>query len=67
MVSEGDRVAVHSTIRRTNGDGPEVSRVMWFIRVEGDKMAEMWTATEHGDGAPESQGAEESFIEAQVG
>ena len=49
MVSEGDRVAVHSTIRRTNGGGPEISRVMWFIRVEGDKLAEMWTATEDGE------------------
>ncbi len=54
MVSEGDRVAVRSTIRRTNGGGPEVSRVMWLIRVEGDKMAEMWTATEQPGEAEES-------------
>ena len=68
MVSEGDRIAVRSTIRRTNGGGPEVSRVMWFIRVEGDKMAEMWTATEHADGAlSPDQDDEMSAIQAQAG
>ena len=46
IVSEGDRVAVHSTIRRTLNGNPQVSRVMWLVRIEGDKMAEMWTALE---------------------
>jgi len=76
MVSEGDRVAVRSTINRTNGGGPEVSRVMWFIRVEGEKTAEMWTATEHDHGAeqgaagdPGTDGADDamSLLEAQAG
>jgi predicted ester cyclase len=67
MVSEGDRVAVRSTIRRTNGGGPDVSRVMWLIRVEGDKMAEMWTATEHDDGASESPAALASVVEVHAG
>ena len=66
MVSEGDRVAVHSTIRRSQPGGPEVSRVMWFIRVEGDKMAEMWTATEHG-GAADSAADLIDLVEAQAG
>jgi len=64
MVSEGDRVAVRSTIRRTNTNGAEVSRVMWFIRVEGDKLAEMWTATETGDSASADPAALPSMIEA---
>jgi EmrB/QacA subfamily drug resistance transporter len=67
MVSEGDRVAVHSTIRRTNGGGPQVSRVMWFIRVEGGKMAEMWTATEQEHGAAENADDLVSLREAQAG
>jgi EmrB/QacA subfamily drug resistance transporter len=67
MVSEGDRVAVRSTIHRANGEGPEVSRVMWFIRVEGDKMAEMWTAHEQGDAAGEGPEDLVSVIEAQAG
>ena len=44
IISEGDRVAVHSTVRR-DGEAAE-SRVIWLIRLEGDKMAEMWTAQE---------------------
>jgi len=67
MVNEGDRVAVRSTIRRTNGGGPEISRVMWFIRVEGDKMAEMWAATEHGDGTAESPDDMAGVAAAQAG
>jgi len=59
MVSEGDRVAVHTTIRRTGPRGPDVSRVMWFIRVEDQKMAEMWTATEPNLGASERPTASE--------
>jgi MFS family permease len=46
MVSEGDRVAVHSTVRQTRQGSTHTSRVMWMVRVEGDKMAEMWTAHE---------------------
>ncbi len=44
IFSEGDRVAVHSTVRGAGQDAG--SRVMWLIRLEGDKMAEMWTAQE---------------------
>jgi predicted SnoaL-like aldol condensation-catalyzing enzyme len=46
MISEGDRVAVHSTVRQTREGNVHTSRVMWLVRVEGDKMAEMWTAHE---------------------
>jgi EmrB/QacA subfamily drug resistance transporter len=46
MLSEGDRVAVHSTIQRPCQGDDAVSRVIWLIRLEGDKMAEMWTAPE---------------------
>ena len=78
MVSEGDRVAVRSTIRQSPEGGTGVSRVMWFIRVEGDKMAEMWTAMEHGKdgtdgsntvGTDGTDGAEgmRDIVEAQAG
>ncbi|HTZ53227.1 MAG TPA: nuclear transport factor 2 family protein, partial [Spirochaetia bacterium] len=57
MLSEGDRVAVHSTIRRASPHGADVSRVMWFIRMEDEKLAEMWTATEPRPGAAERPAA----------
>ena len=44
ILSEGDRVAVHSTTRGACQDSD--SRVIWLIRLEGDKMAEMWRAQE---------------------
>ncbi|MGA2480614.1 MAG: DHA2 family efflux MFS transporter permease subunit [Spirochaetia bacterium] len=44
ILSEGDRVAVHSTTRGACQDSE--SRGIWLIRLEGDKMAEMWKAQE---------------------
>ncbi len=46
ILSEGDRVAVHSTTRGACPDIDSESRVIWLIRLEGDKMAEMWKAQE---------------------
>ena len=46
MVSEGDHVAVHSTIHRGSNGRTTVSRAMWFIRMEEGKISEMWTAHE---------------------
>lgn len=51
MLSEGDHVAVRSTIHRLIDGRPLVSRAMWFIRMEGGKMVEMWTAHEPDMGA----------------
>jgi EmrB/QacA subfamily drug resistance transporter len=44
ILSEGDRVVVHSTTRGACQDSD--SRGIWLIRLEGDKMAEMWRARE---------------------
>ena len=41
MVSEGDLVALHGTVRTEI-----VSRVMWFVRLIDGKMEEMWTGPE---------------------
>lgn len=46
MVSDGEHVAVHGTIHRRINGTTRRSRVMWFIRMEDDRMAEMWTAHE---------------------
>ena len=64
MLSEGDRVAVHSTIRQTREGRTRTSRVMWLVRLDGDKMAEMWTAHEPvpAESAGEST-AEQGVIE----
>ena len=41
MLSEGDLVALRSTVRREG-----TSRVMWFVRIASGKMEEMWTGSE---------------------
>jgi EmrB/QacA subfamily drug resistance transporter len=46
ILSEGDRVVVHSTTRGACQDTDTESRGIWLIRLEGDKMAEMWRAEE---------------------
>jgi predicted SnoaL-like aldol condensation-catalyzing enzyme len=46
MIGEGEWVAVRATIRRTQQGEVRISRVIWFVRIEGGKMAELWTGTE---------------------
>jgi len=41
ILSEGDLVALRTTVRR---GGP--SQVMWFVRIASGKMEEMWTGSE---------------------
>jgi ketosteroid isomerase-like protein len=43
MLGDGENVAVQATIRRTQAGQPVTSRVAWFIRLAGGRMAEMWT------------------------
>jgi len=46
IISESEWVAVRATIRRTQHGQLRVSRVIWFVRIEEGKMAELWTGTE---------------------
>jgi predicted SnoaL-like aldol condensation-catalyzing enzyme len=43
MMGEGDMIALQATIRSTRQGKEVLSRVAWFARVEGGKMAEWWT------------------------
>ena len=45
-IGEDEWVAVRATIRRTQQGELRVSRVIWFVRIEEGKMAELWTGTE---------------------
>lgn len=46
IISEGDLVALRGTIRRTQQGTLVVSHVIWFIRIVGGKMTELWTGPE---------------------
>jgi len=46
MISEGDHVAVQGTVHRRHDGSETRSRVMWFIRVQEDKIAELWSMRE---------------------
>lgn len=49
MIGEGDHVAVHGTLHR-HGSGRAIrSRIMWFIRMEENKLAELWSMHEPGE------------------
>jgi predicted SnoaL-like aldol condensation-catalyzing enzyme len=47
-IEEGDRVAVHSRVRKATG--PEIT-VVHIFRFEGDRIAELWDIAQQG---PES-------------
>ncbi|HEX6519039.1 MAG TPA: nuclear transport factor 2 family protein [Streptosporangiaceae bacterium] len=42
MLGDGDLVAVAGEVGR-DGDTAPPSKLMWLIRLEGSRMAEMWT------------------------
>jgi predicted SnoaL-like aldol condensation-catalyzing enzyme len=46
IISESDLVALRGTIHRTHEGNEAVSLVIWFVRIENGKMAELWTGTE---------------------
>lgn len=46
MISEGDHVAVHTTLRGRTGNLGTAKRAMWFLRMEEKKIVEIWTAHE---------------------
>ena len=46
LIGERDMVALRVTIRRTRQGQEIVSWIIWFVRVEDGKMAELWTGAE---------------------
>ena len=50
MIGEGDHVAVHGTLQEGGGGSAIRSRIMWFIRMEENKLAELWSI--HAPGEP---------------
>lgn len=46
ILGERNVVALRAVIRRTVKGGLVTSRVVWFVRVEGGKMVELWTVSE---------------------
>ena len=46
IIGQGELVAVRAIIRRTQQGKENISRVMWFVRVEDGKMVDLWTGTE---------------------
>ncbi len=45
IISEGDLVALRSTLRRTQQGSLIESGVIWLVRIANGKMAELWTGT----------------------
>lgn len=48
LLGEGDHVAARGRITRTQQGQVITSHVLWLIRLEDGRMAEMWTGTEGG-------------------
>ena len=46
IISEADLVALRATLRRTHAGTESVSQVIWLVRIENGKMAELWTGIE---------------------
>jgi predicted SnoaL-like aldol condensation-catalyzing enzyme len=46
LIGERDMVALRVTIRRTRQGQEIVSQIIWFVRIENGKMAELWTGAE---------------------
>jgi predicted SnoaL-like aldol condensation-catalyzing enzyme len=46
IISEGNLVAVRGAVHRTQQGTLVISHVIWFIRIIGGKMTELWTGPE---------------------
>lgn len=43
VLGEGDLVAVVGSVGNGPQDNPAATRLIWLIRLQGDRLAEMWT------------------------
>ena len=46
IIGERNVVALRAIVQRTRQGSFETSRVVWFVRVEDGKLAELWTVAE---------------------
>lgn len=46
LIAERNVVAVRAIIQRTDHGAVSTTRVVWFVRIEDGKMAELWTVSE---------------------